>query len=165
MRSFSSGLEVYTALAHDFVLRRNLRVAASHGYKTGVASKFAASTDGSHHLNLVDAIAQLFNSIPKKSQDGVITLPVLPRVDSGEIFGLVSSEHTETFGGLLTIKDEGNEDPFMSVLEARVAEMGPDFEIEVAIGESSMVNPQQQTISIAHLKNVATLRLTLLGTV
>lgn len=141
------------------MLRQNLRVAASHGYKTGVASKFTASTDGCHHLNLVDAIAQLFNSIPKKSQGAVITLPVLPRVNSNEMFGLVSSEHTETFGGLLTIKDEETEDLFMSVLEAQVAEMGPDFEIEIAIGESSIVNPQQQTISIVHSKNAATLTL------
>ena len=129
MRSFSSGLEVYTALAHDFVLRRNLRVAASHGNKTGVARKFVASTDGCHHLSLVDAITQLFNSIPRKSDSGVvITLPVLPKVNSRETFGLVSSDHTETFGGLLIMKEEINEDPFMSVLKAREAEMGPDFE-------------------------------------
>ncbi|EDR02023.1 uncharacterized protein LACBIDRAFT_332792 [Laccaria bicolor S238N-H82] len=107
MRSFSSGLEVYTALAHDFVLHRNLRVVASYGYNTGVVGKFVASTDGCHHLSLVDAIAQLFNSIHRKSEGGaVITLPVLPRVDSGETFGLVSSNHTETFGGLLILKEE-----------------------------------------------------------
>jgi len=118
MRSFSSGLEVYPALTHDFVLHQNLWVAASHGYKTGTTGKFAASMNSCHHLNLVDAIAHLFNSISKKPEDTMTTLPVLHRVNSGETFGLVSSDHTETFGGLLVMKDEVNEDPFMSILEA-----------------------------------------------
>jgi len=83
-----------------------------------VASIFVASMDGCHHLSLVDAIAQLFNSILQKSEDGtVITLPMLPRVESRETFRLVSSDHTETFGGLLVMKEEVNEDPFMLVLE------------------------------------------------
>ena len=141
MRSFSSGLEVYTALAHDFVLRRNLRVAASHGFKTGAAGDFAASTNGCHHLSLVDAISQLFNSISRTSQGAAaITLPVLPQVDSDETFGLVSSDHIESFGGLLMMKEEVSDDPFMSVLEARAAEMSPDF-------ENGMVAPHSENVS------------------
>jgi len=92
MQSFSSGLEVYTALVHDFVLHQNLQVAASHGYDTGVVGKFVALMDGCHHLSLVDAIGQLFNSIPRKSEGvAVITLPVLPRVNSRETFRLGGS--------------------------------------------------------------------------
>jgi len=104
-----------------------------------------------HHLNLVDALAHLFNSISKRPEDTMTTLPVLHRVNSGEMFGLVSSDHTETFGGLLVMKDKVNEDPFMSILEARAAEMSPEFENGIA----SQSNVIELPDSPPHLQNVS----------
>ena len=81
------------------MLRQNLHVAASHGFKMGAAGDFAASTNSCHHLSLVDSISQLFNSISRMSQGAaVITLPMLPQVNSDQTFGLVSSGHIESFG-------------------------------------------------------------------
>ena len=91
MRSFSNGLEVYTALAHDFVLHRNLRVAASHGNKTGVARKFVA---------LMDKLAEVEQQIIQWSTTGNFTCKqcsnetrcspcsdLLKHAPEGQIFG------------------------------------------------------------------------------
>ena len=60
----------------------------------------------------------LWNSLLKKEKNQVETVashyPELPTISSGENFGLVSSKHTKTFGGLLAaMKDvEDEEDLF-----------------------------------------------------
>ena len=85
----------------------------------GAAGNFAASTNSCHHLSLVDAIAQHFNSISRTLQGAAaITLPMLPKVNRNETFGLGSYNHIESFRGLLMMKEEVSDDPFMSVLEA-----------------------------------------------
>jgi hypothetical protein len=102
-RSFASGIEVFSALAHDFVLRRNIRVGATASKPTA----FAASTFGSHHVHLVNNVAQLWNELVRQRKDPTLEqLPELPDIQSGERFGLVKSRHVETFNGLLEIKNE-----------------------------------------------------------
>ncbi|KAJ7937612.1 hypothetical protein B0H13DRAFT_1588397 [Mycena leptocephala] len=111
-RSFASGLEMQTALGHDFVLRRNIRVALNGKAKS--PSPFVKSTFGSHHLALVDHTAEVWNDILAASGASstiqFLPLPRLPDIQSGEKFGLVNSLHTDTFGGLFTIKQDPNED-------------------------------------------------------
>lgn len=111
-RAQPSGIEVYTALAHDFVLRRNLRVAFTHHpnpqFKSAI-SQFIAFTSGSHHLSLVTFLATSFNALrrrePENVKNALRVLPLLPVVETQEEFGLVQSHHTESFGGLI-IKEE-----------------------------------------------------------
>lgn len=106
MRSFSSGAEMMTALAHDFVLRRNCRVAAN----SKNPGQFTITSNGSHHVGLVGHIAGVWNGLVEKEKGGhvgkLIALPELQVVDSGERFGLVVSEFTSSFKGLLEIKEE-----------------------------------------------------------
>ena len=92
------------ALSHDFVHRRNIRIASNHPEKT----PFVTSTAGSHHTNLTDAVARLYNWLrAANAQCTLLALPELQLADSGETFGLVPSEHISTFGGL--VKEEVNE--------------------------------------------------------
>jgi hypothetical protein len=79
-----------------------MRIGTSKSFKS-VCDTFANSTFGSHHIRLVDTIASRWNTLITKHQK---TLPQLSEVTSGETFGAVSSEHTATFGGLLDIKSE-----------------------------------------------------------
>ncbi|KAG0700040.1 hypothetical protein DFH29DRAFT_876907 [Suillus ampliporus] len=106
----SSGITTFTALCHDFVLRRNIRVASSWEHK----SDFLSSTHGSHHVHLVDRIAQLSNKLrlKDKSTGNMHPLPQLMQVPSMEHFGLVKSSFASTFGGLLDIKTEELDDPY-----------------------------------------------------
>jgi hypothetical protein len=107
-RSFASGLEVFCALAHDFVLRRNIRVASAQGKAKG----FLGSTFGSHHVQLFSHVAALWNQLLQREKQTPMShsrLPELLDVESGEAFGLVESRYTETFGGLLEVKDEDDE--------------------------------------------------------
>ncbi|KZV86736.1 hypothetical protein EXIGLDRAFT_620996, partial [Exidia glandulosa HHB12029] len=90
MRSHASGLEMLTALGHDFVLRRNIRIASD----LGESSPFAASTYGCHHVMLVDDIARKWNGICSRRASAIHALPMLQAVDSGESFGLAWTEYT-----------------------------------------------------------------------
>jgi hypothetical protein len=103
---------MFEALAHDFVLRRNLRIGYSSA-KEG-SEPFLLSTQGSHHISLVDHIAELWNALVSghKRAVGLLERPRLPTVDSGEIFGLVDAVHTTAFDRLFEVKEEerdGNE--------------------------------------------------------
>ncbi|KAG2059579.1 hypothetical protein BDR06DRAFT_1066230, partial [Suillus hirtellus] len=96
-----SGIVMLSALGHDFVLRRNIRVASSRRQMT----PFVKFTHSSHHIQLSNHIARLYNGLREKDTRLLPLLPELPDVDSGETFGLVASDNTTTFGGLL-IKEE-----------------------------------------------------------
>ena len=99
----TSGIVTFTGLCHDFVLRRNIRVAFSRAMK----SDFISSTHGSHHIHLVDRIAKLFNRFRlEEKATSTCCLPELKEVPSKEHFGLVNSGFATTFGGLLEIKTE-----------------------------------------------------------
>jgi len=77
---------------------------------------FTLSSHGSHHVRLVNYIAGLWNALLAKEKgkgsgkDILEELPRLPDVHSGEEFGLISSDYTSSFKGLLEIKEEYNED-------------------------------------------------------
>ncbi|KAF8423457.1 hypothetical protein L210DRAFT_3570273 [Boletus edulis BED1] len=109
-----SGITVLVALGHDFVLRRNIRVAygcasavLAHGGGLKLESPFLTSTHGSHHISLIPAIASLHNEILKNNvSSGLERLPELAVIPSGETFGLIFSDHTSTFGGLIDVKEE-----------------------------------------------------------
>ncbi|KAJ7635469.1 hypothetical protein DFH06DRAFT_675131 [Mycena polygramma] len=125
-RASASGLELQNALCHDFVHRRNMRIASSKKPEAPGSYAFVRSTFGSHHTRLVNRTASLFNGIlefevAKKSRlpDTLALRPVLRSVASGEAFGLVVSQHNDSFGGLLTIKSEGEEEDklFPQVME------------------------------------------------
>ncbi|KAL6307078.1 hypothetical protein BKA93DRAFT_770448 [Sparassis latifolia] len=112
-QSHASGLEVLTALGHDHVLRRNIRVVFNAGHDS--IDKFLASTHGSHHIHLVDGIARLWNSMIEDAEivksRGLSRLPTMQVVDSGEKFGLVKAEYAMTYHHLTcTVKDELDED-------------------------------------------------------
>lgn len=81
-------------------------MALNRSHKKSVDA-FALSTYGSHHIHLINHIAGLFNSLCiLKKATHLKRLPVLPLVQSGEKFRIVHSEHIESFGGLLEIKEE-----------------------------------------------------------
>ena len=110
-----SGITVLIALGHDFVLRRNIRVAYSCAAQTSSLDSplaFLASTYGSHHVSLVAAITALHNETLKSSTalSSLKGLPELAAIHLGEAFGLITSDHASTFGGLLDVKEELTED-------------------------------------------------------
>lgn len=98
---------------HDLVLRRNIRIAFSTASRLD-SRPFAASTFGSHHVYLVSDANLKWNTILSKRRRGLtsdlVIGPVLPNINSGESFGIVESPHATTYGGLLVIKDELDDD-------------------------------------------------------
>ncbi|KAG1774920.1 hypothetical protein EV702DRAFT_1180542 [Suillus placidus] len=100
-RAQPSGIVMLSALGHNFILHRNIRVASSRRQMT----PFVKFTHGSHHILLSNHVAKLYNGLHKKDTRLLPFLPELPGVDSGETFGLVASDNATTFGGLL-IKEE-----------------------------------------------------------
>ena len=106
-----SGIEVYAALAHDFVLWQNIRVFLSHPKKRQLTSTdlLVSFASGSHHINLIKHLTVSFNLLldgqPQKVKDKLSRLPIFENVQTDEEFGLVRSAHTELFGGLF-IKEE-----------------------------------------------------------
>lgn len=115
-RAQPSGVTMLAALGHDFVLRRNVRVAFSRPELT----PFLKFANGSHHLRLCDYIARLHNTLQQKTTDSQLQLlPELGDIDSGETFGLVMSDHVATFGGLL-IKEENIEKGLLDSFDSSV---------------------------------------------
>jgi hypothetical protein len=129
-RAQPSGIEVYSGLAHDFFLRRNIRVASSRiNHKRSVnCSAFIASAHTSHHVQLVNYTANLFNSLyekePLASRGKLTRYPTLPQIQVDEMIGLVESAHSVTFGGLLEAKVEASD------LEASI--LLEDIDAEIA---------------------------------
>ena len=73
---------------------------------------FLALTYGSYHVSLVAAIMALHNETLKSSTalSSLKSLPKLAAIHSGKVFGLITSDHASTFGGLLHVKEELAED-------------------------------------------------------
>ncbi|KAJ3744556.1 hypothetical protein EV360DRAFT_57566, partial [Lentinula raphanica] len=136
-RSFASGLEVMTALGHDFVLRRNLRTGLKCSLNTAESStlplEFILSAEGSHHVHLRNKIATTYNSIAKerKVSPTVIPQPELHTATAPETFGLVNSNHASTFGGLFMLKEEPDEDEMILLQDTENM-----IEIEEPIGHA-----------------------------
>jgi hypothetical protein len=80
---------------------------------------FVKFTHGSHHIQLSNHVAKLYNGLREKDSQLLPLLPELPDVDSGETFGLVASDNATTFGGLL-----------IKVEETLDAELTHDFEVQ-----------------------------------
>lgn len=124
MRTYTSGLAMMTALCHDHVARYNIRRSrTAAAAEVDITTDFDVSTHGSHHLRLVDSVARLWNKLLKKDKNSeaaasLRALPIFKNIDSKEHFGLVPSDHSTSFGGLLQIKDEPKaEDELFEVVE------------------------------------------------
>ncbi|KAK6971771.1 hypothetical protein R3P38DRAFT_3297859 [Favolaschia claudopus] len=118
-RAVASGLELQASLCHDFVLRRNLRIAFSRKPGTAGSHEFVRAGFGSHHTRLVNQTAILSNDLHAAARPGSSVpiesiRPTLRDVQSGEEFGLVTSNYSDTFGGLLAIKTEDEEDKILA---------------------------------------------------
>ena len=99
-RSSASGIEVFTALSHDHVLRWNIHIASARKTQTS----FVESTNGSHHVDLVNYINCIWNKLVKANKTGkMMPLPELPDVKSGESFGLVNSRHVKAYTQLIKV--------------------------------------------------------------
>ena len=83
------------ALAHDFVHRRNIRIATKERHD----SSFILSTFGSHHIRLVNHVVKVWNQLLKTGKYSITnleTLPEMSEVASNETFGLARSMHTSS---------------------------------------------------------------------
>ncbi|KAF8186240.1 hypothetical protein BJ912DRAFT_927161 [Pholiota molesta] len=130
-RAFASGIEVYAGLAHDFFLRRNIHIASSRIENNRVVNfaEFLVSTYASHHIQLINHTAELFNLLyskePAMSKAKLAAYPILPRVQVDEKIGLVESAHSLTFGGLIEAKPEPTDldIALLEDIDAEIAEM------------------------------------------
>ncbi|TFY78545.1 hypothetical protein EWM64_g5465, partial [Hericium alpestre] len=105
MRSHASGLETFVALGHDFVLRRNIRIASS---RADPPPFVAESTFGSHHIRLASHGADLWNSaieankmFYKDNGNNFKPHAEMRIVNTGETFGLEEEEAEEDDDELL----------------------------------------------------------------
>jgi hypothetical protein len=103
-------------------------------------------------MRLGNHVAALFNAVrekqPSRVKSGLHPMNSLLLVDSGEAFGLVTSAHTASYGGLIEIsKDEptldSEMDLFLEELDARAAEM--DWQPVVQSNSLSALSPSQGT--------------------
>ncbi|KAF8973794.1 hypothetical protein BDZ97DRAFT_1751761 [Flammula alnicola] len=129
-RAQPSGIEIYTGLGHDFFLRRNIRIASSRieNQRPVNFHQFVASTYASHHIQLINYTAQLFNSLYEKEPPALKrkldAYPTLPQVQVTEVIGLVESAHSITFGGFVEMKAEASDSDagLIDDIDAQVAE-------------------------------------------
>ncbi|PSR71595.1 hypothetical protein PHLCEN_2v12525 [Hermanssonia centrifuga] len=155
-RACASGLEMFGALSRDFVLRRNLRIITTTGCHRGPATGFAATTQGSHHIRLQNWINTLFNMLADRERTWggpeLPAKPILQKIDSRETFGLVVSDHNLTFGGLLQIKDELDED---RKLEDLLSEREEELDVttvlhDLNIDPALLHQPEPSGCTISH---------------
>ncbi|KAF9012175.1 hypothetical protein BDZ89DRAFT_963654, partial [Hymenopellis radicata] len=150
MRSQPSGIVMFLALASDFVLRRNVRAASK---RTDSMRRFVTITArGSHHVRLVNYIARRFNAaiLLQKAVSPTATLPValpiLKKILTTEVFGVVSSSLAGDFfeerktessdNDLLALAAEENEDLENSEITA------PHLDIDPTL----LLTPQYQPV-------------------
>ena len=114
-RTQPSGVEALTYMAADRVLRRNIRIE----YADATPYPFTPLTYGSHHVRLVDACTQLWNSLvqPKKGTNlpsaDLVPVPTLKPADRLECVDLVNANQDVTAYYTL-VKDEA-EDPLVDL--------------------------------------------------
>lgn len=111
-----SGIAMFVALCHDFVLRRNVRITFQAKQSTQACDRFVHFARGSHHLHLVNQSAQQWNVARSEAkQTSLARLPEFPTpAPINERFGLVGSQHVTTFGGLLS-GDDMKDEPTMDL--------------------------------------------------
>jgi hypothetical protein len=151
-----------TALAHDFVLRRNIRVST-----TGCdapPNAFTRSAFSSHHVQLVNANARTWNALLEKQKSMSPTavtvlqlLPELPDVASQESFGCVTSHHAASFGGLLEVKSESEDEAIdfgsNSYSSSSIEDIAQDLNIAPLLlftPPTAQVQPQANSASTSH---------------
>jgi hypothetical protein len=101
-RAQPSGIALFVALGHDHILHRNMCITTADN-KSSPFTSFDTSTYGSHHTQLVNHTSKLRNKLrlsKHRNSFGILALPELKLVNSGEQFGLVGSKSTVSFGGL-----------------------------------------------------------------
>ncbi|KAI1785507.1 hypothetical protein LXA43DRAFT_976181 [Ganoderma leucocontextum] len=109
-RTHPSGVKVLTDLAADHVICHNIRVDNAHPNPY----PFTTSTFGSHHVYLVNACAQRWNTLLQPTNRGQRRPPadlsvasVLDAADSHEAFGLVRANlDVAAYHTFITVKDE-----------------------------------------------------------
>ncbi|KAG9028629.1 hypothetical protein FS837_003829, partial [Tulasnella sp. UAMH 9824] len=87
-RAIPGGLEGFLNQAHDWVLRRNIRLASDSKAVTSI-SRFVSTTFGSHHISLISKCTQLWNVIIEARKLSYPLLPTLQSAQTDEHFGLV----------------------------------------------------------------------------
>ncbi|KAF9004963.1 hypothetical protein BDZ89DRAFT_1169035 [Hymenopellis radicata] len=154
-RSFSTGIENFLALSHDFVLRRNIRVIQKHGD----GSRFGLSTNGCHHVGLVDAINRLFNELARThvgpGNTELALLPTLADIASKEFFGLAPSELSlDTLIPFDDIKEEEPFDQLESLLGEDLSDVGT-IAHQLEIDPVLLSQPRTATVtSVAQLPSM-----------
>ncbi|KAE9405193.1 hypothetical protein BT96DRAFT_1015845 [Gymnopus androsaceus JB14] len=155
-RSFASGIKVMTALGHDMILRRNVRLGInSPKNSTTLPLAFLQSTNGSHHIRLRHFIAQTYNSLviqqnQRRARTGfppleISSQPQLTFAPTQEQFGLIKSEHALTFGGLFAFEvlDTPSSSDTLQ-LSSPLLSSGMEVETEIAfntqLDDSNMVS-------------------------
>jgi hypothetical protein len=123
------------ALAHDFVLRRNIRIghAACDDGHLSPPNTFLKLTYGSHHTRLVTGTAALWNTLIRKKHIKAtrqIPWPELQVIHSGEAFGITASDHATTFGGLIEIKEEHDDTDGLSGWDFLAQDDSDDLDID-----------------------------------
>ena len=141
-----SGIEMYVVLAYDFVLCRNIRVFLLHKKtrkQPSTTDLLVSFSSGSHHISLLGHLAISFNLLLDKEPQNVRAtlspLLVFQDVNTDEVFGLVRSEHMESFRGLLIIKEEVKEmeDQVLQELSWHISEdldTGGDSDLSARFG-------------------------------
>ncbi|PIL32659.1 hypothetical protein GSI_05363 [Ganoderma sinense ZZ0214-1] len=152
-RSWPSGLEMLTALCHDLVLRRNMRI----GYHLSSPDVFTTSTYGSHHVRLIRAIAQQWNSTIHMAEyahlfAGLSDLPLLKTVASGEMFGIVKSQFAQGYQYLVTDVKHDDDDNDLLELTKPLDERTYQVLASIDIGPKPGPLPQLSTVPVPDLQ-------------
>lgn len=122
----------------------------------------------SHHVQLVNHTATLFNSLLEKevaavvSMNGLHPYPTLPHIEVQESMGLVESAHSQTYGGLVEadLPNTDSPDPSTRMLEdveEQMAEMDEGRLVQSLNVDEQMLHVllatgNGLTSSVAHLQ-------------
>lgn len=138
-RAFASGLQMMLSLGHDFVLRRNIRLA----FNGSSPSAFVSSTYGSHHISLVNHNAMIWNSLLErvKQRDPGTTLKPLPTLHEAghtEKFGLVLEKGADSGAAEAVFRDvEGDVKEAIVLVDSDDEDGGDDASCEpVAVSQT-----------------------------
>lgn len=136
-RSVASSVKVYIALLSDFIHRQNVRITFN---ATSYEDKFIADCAfGSHHLYLADATIAIINQL------GGLQLPVFRKVDSGESFGLVASQHI--LDGRFVKEEEFNTSlDFDDNLETSLRNVQDELQTTLNLSSSDFVLPSSTSV-------------------
>lgn len=144
------------ALGHDFVLRRNIRIGFAARGKD--STTFLKWSYGSHHTRLVTRIASTWTGLLGSKTIRWLNLGLKPRpilrvVNSGEKFGLVTSDDATSFGGLIDIEKEEPHEELLDLIpddSDEVEHILHDLDIDSALLSAPAMTP------VSHLEGTGT---------